>query len=129
MQWLYGIVGYFLIVTIIMQILPKDSYKKYISVYVGLLLMLIILQPLSNLLGVEDTIWEVFFKEYSNIEGMNQAESLEELEQNWYESRKEDLLQMETKERKALKEDEKSSFYNIEIDHINIEIGGGDGGE
>lgn len=49
------IVVYLILVTIIMNLVGKSSYRKYISIFTGMVLILIIAKPIVSLFNLSDT--------------------------------------------------------------------------
>lgn len=56
-SWLKSLVGYMLIVSITMQILPNKKYEQYVKLFTGFLLIILILQPLLKI-GSADSFLE-----------------------------------------------------------------------
>ena len=48
-QWLKNITFYYIIVTLILQMTPSQEYRKYIQFFTGLILILLLAQPVLNL--------------------------------------------------------------------------------
>lgn len=55
-QWIRNIVIYMMLNTIIMNLLGNKSYKKYVGIVSGMILVLIILSPLMNYMDLEDML-------------------------------------------------------------------------
>jgi stage III sporulation protein AF len=55
-QWIRNIVVYMMLNTIIMNLLGNKSYKKYVGIVSGMILVLIILSPLMNYMDLEDML-------------------------------------------------------------------------
>lgn len=49
------IVVYLILVTIIMNLVGKSSYRKYVSIFTGMVLILIIAKPIVSLFNLSDT--------------------------------------------------------------------------
>lgn len=79
-SWLQNVVCYFLLLTAVMNLLPDDSYKKYIRYYMGLLLILTFLSPLLQLTDIGQTL-ESYVSDLEGIE--TEAESWEEKAKEW----------------------------------------------
>ena len=45
-QWIQNVTFYFVIVTLILQIVPNKSYRKYIQFITGLILILVLAEPI-----------------------------------------------------------------------------------
>lgn len=56
-SWLKSLVGYMLIVSITMQMLPNKKYEQYVKLFTGFLLIILILQPLLKI-GSADSFLE-----------------------------------------------------------------------
>ncbi|MEG0963394.1 MAG: stage III sporulation protein AF [Lachnospiraceae bacterium] len=70
-DWVENIVCFYIFITMILQILPKESYRKYIRFFTGLLLVIVVMTPLLNVLGKEETLSKEisrisFFQELDN---------------------------------------------------------------
>lgn len=48
-QWLKNITFYYIIVTLILQMTPTQEYKKYIQFFTGLILILLLAEPVLSL--------------------------------------------------------------------------------
>ncbi len=55
-QWIRNIVVYMMLNTIIMNLLGNKSYKKYVGIVSGMILVLIILSPLMNYMELGDML-------------------------------------------------------------------------
>jgi stage III sporulation protein AF len=52
-NWIKNILIYLILVTIIQNLLPQGQYTKYIKVFTGLVLMLIVILPLATFSGID----------------------------------------------------------------------------
>ena len=55
-SWVKNIVVFFLVLTLIDEILPDSDYRKYIRLAGGMVLILIVFSPVLKLFGVSDTV-------------------------------------------------------------------------
>jgi len=55
-SWVRNIVIYLILNTIIMNLLGNSSYKKYVSIVSGMIMLLIVVSPLLKLMHVDDII-------------------------------------------------------------------------
>ena len=55
-NWIRNVVIYMILNAIIMNLLGDKSYKKYVSIVSGMILVLIIISPLMNYMDLEDTL-------------------------------------------------------------------------
>lgn len=55
-NWIRNVVIYMILNAIIMNLLGDKSYKKYVSIVSGMILVLIIVSPLMSYLDLEDTL-------------------------------------------------------------------------
>ena len=56
-DWIKTLVGYLLIVSVITQMMPNGKYEKYVRLFTGFLLIILILQPLLKI-GSANTFLE-----------------------------------------------------------------------
>ena len=61
-EWMENIAFYLVILVAIMQIIPKNSYQKYIRFFAGMILILMLAGPLLKLFGMT----ELHNTEYQN---------------------------------------------------------------
>lgn len=50
-DWIRSIIIYMLLVSVLLHLLPDESYRKYVRLAVGLLLLLIVIEPVSRLIS------------------------------------------------------------------------------
>ena len=55
-DWIKSIAYYVIVVSVFQGILPDNKYKKYVQLFTGLLLLLLIVSPLVRLTGQEDDV-------------------------------------------------------------------------
>lgn len=53
-DWVIGITGFILIMTVISHLINGKKYIKYIRLFMGLILILIVLSPVGRLFSIED---------------------------------------------------------------------------
>ena len=61
-EWMENIAFYLVILVAIMQMIPKNSYQKYIRFFAGMILILMLAGPLLKLFGMT----ELHNSEYQN---------------------------------------------------------------
>ena len=47
-EWIQNISFYFILVTLILQMLPEKSFRKYIQFITGLILILLLMEPILS---------------------------------------------------------------------------------
>lgn len=52
-DWLRGLVGYILMTSIVMQMLPAAKYEQYVKLFTGFLLILFLAQPVLKIGSLE----------------------------------------------------------------------------
>lgn len=55
--WLKSLVGYMLIISVAMQMLPNQKYEQYVRLFTGFLLIVLVLQPVLKI-GAADSYLE-----------------------------------------------------------------------
>ena len=73
-EWTRNLAFYMIIITVILQIIPGDTYKKYVRFFVGLVLILLLTQPIIRLFGMQKD-FEIFYNEAKRQQ--------EKLEKEW----------------------------------------------
>lgn len=58
--WVRNLTGYFLFMLVLDQLLPGKKYEKYIRLFAGMVLILLVLQPLTGSLRLEEKIVHVY---------------------------------------------------------------------
>ncbi|RGD03588.1 stage III sporulation protein AF [Lachnospiraceae bacterium AM25-11LB] len=83
-SWLQNVVCYFFLLTVVMNLLPDDSYKKYIRYYMGLLLILTFLSPIFQITDMGQKL-ESYIESFEGveIEAQEWEEKAEAWEQSW----------------------------------------------
>ncbi len=59
-DWVERIAIYIIILTAVTHLLPNNSYKKYIQFFVGLLLILMLTEPIQKLFQLEHSFAEFY---------------------------------------------------------------------
>lgn len=73
-QWIENIAFYLVILTVAMQMVPNNNYKKYIQFFSGLILVLMLAGPVFKVFGMEQKFTEF----YENAEYQQKIEEIEE---------------------------------------------------
>lgn len=53
-EWIRNVAFYIVIITAVIQILPNNTYKKYIYFFTGLVLILLLMTPVLKILGMDN---------------------------------------------------------------------------
>lgn len=85
-QWVKNIAFYMVILTAVMQLLPNNSYKKYIRFFVGLILITMLSEPILKLLHMEQS----FRQFYQEAEYEQKMKEIKEATKYWEELQHED---------------------------------------
>ena len=67
LEWVCDIAFYLILITIILQVIPK-RFRKYINFFTGILLIILAIRPVTKLLSVD-----VVLADYFEVEEMRQA--------------------------------------------------------
>lgn len=81
-EWIRSIVIYMILNTIIMNLIGKSSYKKYISVISGMILVLIIITPILEIMNIEETIDLYIASNDVSMEAASFKDSLRKMEED-----------------------------------------------
>lgn len=73
-EWVENIAVYFVILNIAVQMLPNNSYKKYIQFFTGLILIIMLSGPILKLFNAE----QEFCNFYKSAEYQQKVREIEE---------------------------------------------------
>ena len=70
--WIKNIICFYIFITVILHLLPKENYRKYVRFFTGMLLVILVMNPVLSLLGKEELILQKisqtrFFQELDNL--------------------------------------------------------------
>lgn len=117
-NWIKNIVIYMIINTVIMNLLGNKSYKKYVSIVSGMILVLIVVSPLVKLMKLEDKM--NYFLQYNNFaidssDFKNQLKQVETEQEEAVFAEYEKKIKTQVKEL-LLKDNVYMKTYHIKID-------------
>ena len=75
-DWIENIAFYLVIIVALIQMIPNDSYKKYVRCFAGLILILMLCGPIFKLLGASEYQSAEYEKVLNEIE--SKVEKMEE---------------------------------------------------
>lgn len=86
-DWVKNIVVFYILMTAVLHLLPKNSYQKYVRFFGGLLLVVLLLTPLLEFLFQEDYLlnritYESFWQQVDTVK--LDVDGMEELQQQAY---------------------------------------------
>jgi stage III sporulation protein AF len=67
-QWIKNIVFYMILVTAVMNVIPNNNYKKYINLFTGMIMIILVITPISKLVGISNRLDTNFIKNIYNQE-------------------------------------------------------------
>ena len=124
--WVKGIIGWLLIMSLVLQCVPGKVYRSYLRLFIGIILILTVLEPLSNRGGIADE-FEKYFGELAYDEAvpgwqdnpMKGHEWEEKLHsgEGWTENRIMSLAEEMSKEESSQYED----GMNVEVESVEVE--------
>lgn len=79
-DWIITIISVIVFVTFVEILIPNSSHKKYINVVVGFLLMIVILTPLTKLIGGDINFEEGIIKTSNEIELITAKNRIENIQ-------------------------------------------------
>lgn len=97
-QWIQNLTGFFLFLSVAERLLPGKQYGKYLRLFSGIVLILIVLQPFTEGLRLEDTIAGYY-------ESFLFREQTDDLKQNMLGIEKQRLSSVLRQYEKAVEED------------------------
>ncbi|MDD2980469.1 MAG: stage III sporulation protein AF [Hespellia sp.] len=82
-EWLKKISFYSILVTVVLQIVPNESYRKYVRFVTGLIFVVILSEPVFAIFQIRDSFYNIYHNEayYQQELELKAAEKyMEELE-------------------------------------------------
>ncbi|KAB1438167.1 stage III sporulation protein AF [Candidatus Galacturonibacter soehngenii] len=70
-QWIKNIAFYMILITAVMNLIPNNNYKKYINLFTGIVMIILVISPISKLLGASTRLDSNFIKNIYNQEIVN----------------------------------------------------------
>lgn len=129
-EWVKNLVCFYLLITVVLHLLPRKSYQKYVRFFSGILLTILVVSPVLELLGDEEMLrqkisQEEFFQGMDNIK--LDTEHLEVTQKEHYLREYERALGMDVSrmaEEKLLvpKKVEVRLTENYEVSTIDMEV-------
>lgn len=86
-EWMQNIAFYLILMTAAIQVIPDNSYKKYIRFFTGLILMVLLVSPVLKLFHVEQAFNEIYDRAAveQELKEIKQAtEYLQEMEEDYF---------------------------------------------
>jgi stage III sporulation protein AF len=53
-QWVKDIAFYMILITAVMNVIPNNNYKKYINLFTGMVMIILVLAPISEWIGINN---------------------------------------------------------------------------
>ena len=66
--WMKNIAFYLVIIVAVMQMVPGENYKKYIQFFTGMILILMLTEPISKIFGMTKLQSDTYREETARIE-------------------------------------------------------------
>ncbi|MBB2182386.1 stage III sporulation protein AF [Lachnospiraceae bacterium MD1] len=115
--WIKNIVIYMILNTIIMNLLGNKSYKKYVSIVSGMILVLVVISPLMKFMNLEDKL-DLFLK--SNDFAIETSDFKNDL--NRMEEEQSKIIFAEYEKKIELQVDELLASENIVLEGFEVRI-------
>lgn len=133
-SWVKNLVCFYIFITAILHLLPKDSYRKYVKFFTGLLLVILVLTPVLSVLQDEENLYNKieqagFLQEMENLK-LDTA-YLEASQQKIYRREYEkaismDIEQIVKRQEMSVNKVEVSLTEECQVERIYLEVGLGE---
>lgn len=110
-----NVVCYLILVTIVMNLLGNSSYKKYVGIFTGMVLILIVITPIMKLIKVEDN-----FSFHLNMEMLNV--NAREMDNELYAAADKRKSLVLDKYKDSLKEQITKQLNQLDLTPVKIEV-------
>lgn len=82
LEWVWQIICCLIFITVLSSLLPKKSYEKYIRLFSGMILILVIIKPVTESLDLDEKLAALFQSVQFQEEAGEFRRKLSDLEQN-----------------------------------------------
>ena len=55
-QWMKNLSFYLVLLSVLLQMIPGEQYKKYVKFFAGMILIMMLLKPMTGLFGMTDSL-------------------------------------------------------------------------
>ena len=115
-EWMLNLTLFSLLSSLIMRLLPGKTYLPYIRIFCGIMMILILFQPILRLGGLEDQMEKFFIEEIYETERKQMENKLmrieEEQRRNWEEKYQEYIEDYNGEDDKKNKERQSDGVEN-----------------
>ena len=115
-EWMLNLTLFSLLSSLIMRLLPGKTYLPYIRIFCGIMMILILFQPILRLGGLEDQMENLFIEEIYETERRQMENKLmrieEEQRRNWEEKYQEYIENYNGEDDKKNKERQSDGVEN-----------------
>lgn len=115
-EWMLNLTLFSLLSSLIMRLLPGKTYLPYIRIFCGIMMILILFQPILRLGGLEDRMENLFIEEIYETERRQMENKLmrieEEQRRNWEEKYQEYIENYNGEDDKKNKERQSDGVEN-----------------
>ena len=85
--WVRNLVCFYILLTVVLHLLPRENYQKYVRFFAGILLTILVASPILSLIGNEETLRTKisqagFFQDMDNLK--QDTEYLEDTQKQVY---------------------------------------------
>ncbi|MEF9940561.1 MAG: stage III sporulation protein AF [Clostridium sp.] len=117
-HWVSNIVYYLIMITMIINLLPSGKYEKYLQLFAGCILILLVIQPVTRGLRLEEKMAAIF----ENLTFENRAEEIQADLDGMENRRMKELIK--NYENVAAKDIERMiSAKGFEVKEVSVKIG------
>lgn len=116
--WIKSIVTVIILVSFLEMLMPEGKMKKYLNLILGFIIMLIILNPIINILNTSESLEDEVFKLSSDMNKKEYSFSSSNIEKKQMNQLKE-LYKARIKQDIAYRIESK---YDVKVEKVNIEI-------
>ena len=78
-EWIRNVAFYLVLVTALLHVLPRSGYPKYIRLFTGLVLILLVLAPVLKLFQMEEELRDAY-RDDSWLEQLEEIKGVEEIQ-------------------------------------------------
>ena len=131
--WIQDIAFYTILMEVVLHVLPEQGQKKYLQVFMGIVLIILVISPVLSAAGLDGQLDEAYARQTYDQE-LQEFQRRQQMIEESYESRLEERVEKAAEELEKLEQEpggtgeeqpaeEQEEEKSVEIPEIRVEIG------
>lgn len=118
-DWVKGVVFYIILLTVVNHLIPNKKYEKYIRLFTGMLLVIIVMKPITQIFSWNELFDRNFLKNLEDQLELNWGE--EAIASDWNEIQEEQMFD-EYKRQVSAYVEAQANALGITVENVQVEV-------